>query len=88
MPEPRIRKTEVQRSFERLPLNALRVFEAVATRLSFAAAADSLHVTPAAVSMQVRALEEYLGVPLFRRSGRRVILSGEGALLLPGVAGR
>lgn len=85
MPERRLRKAEVPRSFDRLPLNALRVFAAVATRLSFAAAADSLHVTPAAVSMQVRALEEYLGVPLFRRTGRRVILSGEGALLLPGV---
>ena len=85
MPERRIRKTEVSRSFARLPLNALRVFEAVATRLSFAQAADSLHVTPAAVSMQVRALEEYLRVPLFRRRGRRVCLSGEGALLLPGV---
>ncbi|HEX4389449.1 MAG TPA: transcriptional regulator GcvA [Steroidobacteraceae bacterium] len=86
MPERRIRKTEpTARSFDRLPLNGLRVFEAVATRLSFASAADALHVTPAAVSMQIRTLEQYLRVPLFRRSGRKIALSAEGALLLPGV---
>jgi LysR family glycine cleavage system transcriptional activator len=85
MSERRVRKTEATRSFDRLPLNALRVFEAVATRLSFADAADALHVTPAAVSMQIRTLEEYLRVPLFRRSGRAIALSAEGALLLPGV---
>jgi LysR family transcriptional regulator, glycine cleavage system transcriptional activator len=85
MPERRIRKTEPTRSYDRLPLNALRVFEAVATRLSFATAAEALHVTPAAVSMQIRTLEEYLRVPLFRRSGRAVALTAEGTLLLPGV---
>jgi len=85
MSERRLRKTEATRSFDRLPLNALRVFEAVATRLSFADAADALHVTPAAVSMQIRTLEDYLRVPLFRRSGRAIALSAEGALLLPGV---
>ncbi|MGH8132848.1 MAG: LysR substrate-binding domain-containing protein [Steroidobacteraceae bacterium] len=66
-------------------MNALRVFEAVAARLSFAAAADALHVTPAAVSMQVRTLEDYLRVPLFRRRGRTVALTAEGERLLPGV---
>ena len=85
MSERRTRKTEAPRSFDRLPLNALRVFEAVATHLSFAEAAEALHVTPAAVSMQIRTLEEYLGVPLFRRSARAIALSAEGALLLPGV---
>jgi LysR family transcriptional regulator, glycine cleavage system transcriptional activator len=85
MSERRTRKTEVARSFERLPLNALRVFEAVAARLSFAEAAAALHVTPAAVSMQIRTLEDYLGVPLFRRSARAIALSAEGELLLPGV---
>jgi LysR family transcriptional regulator, glycine cleavage system transcriptional activator len=85
MSERRIRKTEPNRSYDRLPLNALRVFEAVATRLSFADAAEVLHVTPAAVSMQIRSLEEYLRVPLFSRSGRSVALSTEGVLLLPGV---
>ena len=85
MPDRRTRKTEAVRSFDRLPLNALRVFEAVATHLSFAEAAEALHVTPAAVSMQIRTLEEYLRVPLFRRSARAIALSAEGALLLPGV---
>lgn len=72
-------------AYDRLPLNALRVFEAVATRLSFADAAEALHVTPAAVSMQIRTLEEYLQVPLFRRSGRKVELTPEGEHLLPGI---
>lgn len=72
-------------AYDRLPLNALRVFEAVATRLSFADAAEALHVTPAAVSMQIRTLEEYLQVPLFRRSGRKVELTAEGEELLPGI---
>ena len=85
MPERCTRKTEAARSFDRLPLNALRVFEAVATHLSFAEAAEALHVTPAAVSMQIRTLEQYLRVPLFRRSARAIALSAEGALLLPGV---
>lgn len=85
MAEKSIRKTEPKDSFDRLPLNALRVFEAVATRLSFSAAAEALHVTPAAVSMQIRSLEEYVQVPLFRRQGRRIDLTAEGAQLLPGV---
>jgi LysR family glycine cleavage system transcriptional activator len=72
-------------AFDRLPLNALRVFEAVATQLSFSEAAETLHVTPAAVSMQVKTLEDYLQVPLFRRAGRAIELTPEGALLLPGV---
>jgi LysR family glycine cleavage system transcriptional activator len=61
------------------------VFEAVATRLSFAEAAEALNVTPAAVSQQIKALEEYLQIPVLRRSGRKVELTPEGAKLLPGV---
>jgi LysR family glycine cleavage system transcriptional activator len=80
-----IQSSDTASAFDRLPLNALRVFEAVATRMSFAEAAESLHVTPAAVSMQVRTLEGYLRVPLFRRKGRSIELTPEGALLLPGV---
>jgi len=68
-----------------LPLNALRVFEAVASRLSFSEAAEALSVTPAAVSQQIRVLEEYLQVPVLRRSGRKVELTPEGARLLPGI---
>ena len=70
---------------DRLPLNALRVFEAVATHLSFTAAARELGVTTAAVSAQVKALEADIGVPLFRRHTRAVALTQEGAELLPGV---
>ena len=72
-------------AYDRLPLGALRVFEAVASHLSFSAAAEALNVTPAAVSQQIKSLEDYLQVPLFRRSGRRVEVSDEGLELLPGV---
>jgi LysR family transcriptional regulator, glycine cleavage system transcriptional activator len=72
-------------AYDRLPLNALRVFEAVAARLNFGEAAEALHVTPAAVSQQVKALEDYLQTPLFRRTGRNVQLTAEGADLLPGI---
>jgi LysR family glycine cleavage system transcriptional activator len=66
-------------------LNALRVFEAVATRLNFSDAAEALHVTPAAVSQQIKALEDYLQTPLLRRQGRGVQLTVEGKRLLPGI---
>ena len=72
-------------AYDRLPLGALRVFEAVATHSSFSAAADSLHVTTAAVSQQIKALESYIQVPLFRRSGRTVQITEEGLELLPAV---
>lgn len=85
MAENRLRKSKRLPAFERLPLNGLRMFESVASHLSFSEAAEALHVTPAAVSMQVRALEQYLGVPLFRRKGRSISLTTEGELLLPGV---
>jgi LysR family glycine cleavage system transcriptional activator len=75
----------VSTAYARLPLNALRVFEAVASRLSFADAAEALHVTPAAVSQQVKSLEDYLQVQLFKRAGRRIELTPEGQQLLPGV---
>src|SRR5919108_2312393 len=67
----------------RLPLNAVRVFEAVAAQQSFSAAADALHVTTAAVSMQIKSLEQYLQVRLFRRNRRDVQLTAEGEALLP-----
>jgi len=70
---------------QNLPLNALRTFEAVATRLSFAKGAEALNVTPAAVSSQIRALEERLNQPLFYRHGRQVELTPAGRKLLPGV---
>jgi LysR family glycine cleavage system transcriptional activator len=64
----------------RLPsLNALRAFEAVARRLSFARAAEELFVTKAAVAQQVRLLEEEIGTPLVERAGRGLKLTESGA---------
>lgn len=60
-----------------LPLNALRVFDAAARHLSFTRAADELAVTPAAVGQQIRALEELLGVVLFRRTPKGLELTEE-----------
>jgi LysR family glycine cleavage system transcriptional activator len=65
------------------PLNALRVFEAAARHLSFKEAASELSITQAAVSHQVRSLEEYLGVELFRRAGRGVQLTEAARAALP-----
>ena len=66
-----------------LPLNALRAFEAAARHLSFTNAAIELCVTPPALSHQVKALEERLGAPLFRRLPRGLSLTDEGQALLP-----
>lgn len=60
-----------------LPLNALRVFDAAARHLSFTRAADELAVTPAAVGQQIRALEDLLGVVLFRRTSKGLELTEE-----------
>jgi LysR family glycine cleavage system transcriptional activator len=68
------------------PLNALRAFEAAARLMSFSRAADELAVTPAAVSHQIRALEEDLGTRLFRRLNRALELTDSGRLLLPDLA--
>jgi LysR family glycine cleavage system transcriptional activator len=65
------------------PLNALRAFEAAARHGSFARAADELAVTPAAVSQQIRLLEEDLGVTLFRRLPRGLVVSEAAKRALP-----
>src|SRR5471030_310527 len=70
-------------SRSQLPLNALRAFEAAARHASFTHAAEELHVTQAAVSHQVKALEERLGVALFVRRPRGLEITGEGQALLP-----
>jgi LysR family glycine cleavage system transcriptional activator len=67
------------------PLNALRAFEAAARHASFKIAAKELHVTPGAVSHQVKLLEEHLGVPLFRRLTRALELTTEAHAMLPKV---
>lgn len=64
------------------PLNALRAFEAAARHLSFVLAAEELHVTPAAISQQVKLLEDHLGVPLFLR-GKKLALSDAANAVLP-----
>jgi LysR family glycine cleavage system transcriptional activator len=69
------------------PLHAVRAFEAAARHLSFNRAAEELHVTPSAISHQVRALEEHLGIKLFDRLTRRVILTRDGQAFLPAVQG-
>ncbi len=67
------------------PLNALRAFEATARHLSFSKAADELHVTPAALSHQIRGLEDMLQLKLFHRRARAIELTDAGRLLYPGV---
>ena len=60
-----------------LPLNGLRVLDAAARHLSFTKAADELAVTPAAVGQQIRALEDMLGVVMFRRTPKGLELTDE-----------
>ena len=69
---------------DRLPsLNALRAFETAARHLSLTRAADELHVTPAAISHQIKALELDVGTPLFRRAGRDLLLTDAAQAALP-----
>lgn len=65
------------------PLNALRAFEAAARHGSFQAAAEELHVTPTAVSHQIRHLEDFLGCQLFIRRPRPIRLTRAGQQLFP-----
>ena len=70
----------------RLPtLNALRAFEAAGRHLSFTRAAEELHVTQAAVSHQIKSLEEQLGIRMFRRGPRGLLLTDAGQAYLPEV---
>ncbi len=68
------------------PLNTLRAFEAAARHESFLRAAEELHLTPSAISHQIRTLEEHLGVTLFHRRPRAVALSHAGRAFVPAVA--
>ncbi|MET0119320.1 MAG: transcriptional regulator GcvA [Sedimenticola sp.] len=68
------------------PLNALRSFEASARLGSFNKASEELCVTPSAVSHQIKTLEDYLGIPLFRRENRRTVLTTAGEKYLDAVA--
>jgi LysR family glycine cleavage system transcriptional activator len=64
-----------------LPLSALRAFEAAARHVSYSRAAEELNLTHGAISFQMRVLKEELGVDLFKRSGRRMVLTPEGQRL-------
>jgi len=64
------------------PLETFRFFEAAARHLNFTHAAEEMHVTHGAVSQRIKRLEEHLATPLFRRSGRRMLLTDEGRRLL------
>jgi len=70
-------------SYRLPPLNALRAFEATARHLSVKNAAEELHVTPGAVSQMLKALELHLGVTLFQRVNRGILLTETGQAYLP-----
>lgn len=81
-----IRRRPARISLSRLPpLNSLRAFVVAARHMSFSKAASELHVTPAAISQQIRQLEEQLGCELFRRASRALALTEEGHACLPGL---
>ena len=67
------------------PLKAVRYFEAAARHLSFSKAAEELNVTHSAISHQIKALEEWVGQPLFDRTGRALRLTEAGRQFLPPV---
>ena len=67
------------------PLRALRAFEAAARHMSFTEAGQELHLTQAAISHQIKTLEEKLGLKLFRRFNRALELTEAGQMYLPGV---
>jgi LysR family glycine cleavage system transcriptional activator len=68
------------------PLSAIRAFEAAARHASFTKAADELGMTQAAVSYQIKVLEERIGAPLFLRRPRQVVLTEVGERLAPAVS--
>jgi LysR family transcriptional regulator, glycine cleavage system transcriptional activator len=73
-------------SYRLPPLNGLRAFESAGRHLSFKLAAQELSVTPGAVSQQIKHLELALGVPLFQRLPRGLVLTGHGEAMLPTIS--
>jgi DNA-binding transcriptional LysR family regulator len=65
-----------------LHLNLLQVFISVAENSSFTLAGSEMHRTQSAISMKIKRLEEIIGVPVFERSGKNILLTGEGVILL------
>ncbi len=68
------------------PLKALQAFESAGRHLSFTAAAAELHVTPGAISQQIRQLEAFLEIRLFKRLNRAIVLTDAGQLFLPQIS--
>jgi len=68
------------------PLKSLQAFESAGRHLSFTHAAEELNVTPGAVSQQIRHLEDFLGIQLFKRMNRSIVLTDAGQLFLPLIA--
>ncbi|MBE0549168.1 MAG: LysR family transcriptional regulator, partial [Rubrivivax sp.] len=71
-------------SMARLPLNTLPAFRVAARLQNLRAAAEELHLTHSAVSQQIKLLEEQIGLPLFERRGRSIVLNAAGAALQRG----
>lgn len=67
-------------------LQAIKAFDAAARHLSFTRAAEELNVTPAAISHQIKELEDQIGVSLFQRTSRHMQLTRQGAILKPAIA--
>lgn len=65
------------------PLNSIRAFEATARNLSFTKAANELNVSAGAISQQVKLLEDYLAIQLFKRKNRKIMLTDEAQVGLP-----
>src|SRR5918998_3835137 len=83
----RRRNCVAERMITRMPpLRALATFEAAARNLSFQAAAAELNVTPSAVSQQIKVLEEFLALTLFKRLNRRILLTEAGELYYASIA--
>jgi LysR family glycine cleavage system transcriptional activator len=80
-----MRKTNVAARRPLPPLNALRAFEATARHLSFSKAAEEMHVTPAALSHQIKGLEDLLALKLFHRRARAIELTDAARLIYPGI---
>jgi LysR family glycine cleavage system transcriptional activator len=68
------------------PLNALKAFEAAARQLNFINAANELAVTPSAISHQIKTLEDWAGIPLFRRDGRNIVMTEAAQKYLPTIS--
>jgi LysR family glycine cleavage system transcriptional activator len=80
---PKVLKQDKMERRRLPPLNALRAFEVAARHMSFNRAAAELCVTPGAVSQQIQNLEEYLGLALFRRTSRGLLLTDAAQVVLP-----